>query len=62
VNKFGRKVDKEYYVQVDGVTGYRDSQSRSRDWFDGSKYIPKMRSPFVHEIPDFGPRAKKKTR
>jgi glyoxylate utilization-related uncharacterized protein len=40
---------KEYYVQVDGVITEEanDSQSRSRDWFDGSKYITKkMRSPF----------------
>ena len=58
-----KKVDKEYYVQVDGVisdNAIEQLQKGVEIGFDGGKYITKPCSAFiVTEIPDFGPRAKK---
>lgn len=58
-----KKVDKEYYVQVDGVItpeAIEQLQKGVEIGFDGGKYITRPCSAFiVKEIPDFGPRAKK---
>ena len=58
-----KKVDKEYYVQVDGIItpeAIEELQKGVEIGFDGGKYITKPCNAFiVTEIPDFGPRAKK---
>jgi 23S rRNA pseudouridine2457 synthase len=58
-----KKVDKEYYVQVDGVIteeAIAILKVGVEIGFDGSKYITKKcEARLIHEIPDFGPRAKK---
>lgn len=58
-----KKVDKEYYVQVDGVItpeAIEQLQKGVEIGFDGGKYITKPCKAFiVTEIPDFGLRAKK---
>jgi 23S rRNA pseudouridine2457 synthase len=58
-----KKVDKEYYVQVDGIItpgAIEELQTGVEIGFDGGKYKTKPCSAFiVSEIPDFGPRAKK---
>jgi 23S rRNA pseudouridine2457 synthase len=58
-----KKVDKEYYVQVDGnITpeAIEELQKGVEIGFDGGKYKTKPCAAFiVTEIPDFGPRAKK---
>lgn len=58
-----KKVEKEYYVQVDGVMT-EESIARIKEGveigFDGGKYITKKcEARLVQEVPDFGPRAKK---
>ncbi|WP_166921918.1 pseudouridine synthase [Flavobacterium poyangense] len=58
-----KKVDKEYYVQVDGVItpdAIEQLQKGVEIGFDGGKYTTKPCKAFiVTEIPDFGLRAKK---
>lgn len=58
-----KKVDKEYYVQVDGVITQEAIEELKKGveiGFDGGKYKTKPCKAFiVTEIPDFGPRAKK---
>jgi 23S rRNA pseudouridine2457 synthase len=58
-----KKVDKEYYVQVDGVItpeAIEELQKGVEIGFDGGKYKTKPCKAFiVNEIPDFGLRAKK---
>jgi len=58
-----KKVDKEYYVQVDGTitsAAIEELQKGVEIGFDGGKYKTKRCSAFiVNDIPDFGPRAKK---
>ena len=58
-----KKVDKEYYVQVDGVItpeAIEELQKGVEIGFDGGKYKTKPCKAFiVTEIPDFGARAKK---
>lgn len=58
-----KKVDKEYYVQVDGVItpeAIDQLQKGVEIGFNGGKYKTKPCKAFiVTEIPDFGPRAKK---
>jgi len=58
-----KKVDKEYYVQVDGIItteAIEQLQKGVEIGFEGGKYTTKPCSAFiVTEIPDFGPRAKK---
>jgi 23S rRNA pseudouridine2457 synthase len=58
-----KKVDKEYYVQVDGVItpeAIEELQHGVEIGFDGGKYKTKPCKAFiVTEIPDFGARAKK---
>lgn len=58
-----KKVDKEYYVQVDGVItpeAIEQLKNGVEIGFDGGKYKTKPCKAFiVTEIPDFGPRAKK---
>lgn len=58
-----KKVDKEYYVQVDGIItpeAIELLQKGVEIGFDGGKYTTKPCKAFmVSEIPDFGPRAKK---
>jgi len=58
-----KKVDKEYYVQVDGVItpeAIEELQKGVEIGFDGGKYKTKPCKAFiVIEIPDFGARAKK---
>lgn len=58
-----KKVDKEYYVQVDGIItpeAIEELQKGVEIGFDGGKYKTKPCSAFiVTEIPDFGLRAKK---
>lgn len=58
-----KKVDKEYYVQVDGIItpeAIEQLQKGVEIGFEGGKYITKPCKAFiVTEIPDFGPRAKK---
>jgi len=58
-----KKVDKEYYVQVDGIItpeAIVQLQQGVEIGFEGSKYKTKPCKAFiVTGIPDFGPRAKK---
>ena len=58
-----KKVEKEYYVQVDGVitqAAIEQLQQGVEIGFEGTKYITKPCQAFmVREIPDFGPRGKK---
>jgi 23S rRNA pseudouridine2457 synthase len=58
-----KKVEKEYYVQVDGIITpevIAKLQKGVEIGFDGEKYITKPCKAFiVNEIPDFGIRAKK---
>lgn len=58
-----KKVDKEYYVQVDGVIT-QDAVDLLKEGveigFDGGKYkTKKCDARLITEIPDFGPRGKK---
>lgn len=58
-----KKVDKEYYVQVDGLItaeAIDQLQKGVEIGFDGGKYLTKPCNAYiVKNIPDFGPRAKK---
>lgn len=58
-----KKVEKEYYVQVDGViTQEAIDQIKAgvEIGFNGTKYKTKFCEAFIiHEVPDFGPRGKK---
>ncbi|MFD1601865.1 pseudouridine synthase [Flavobacterium artemisiae] len=58
-----KKVDKEYYVQVDGVItpeAIEKLQNGVEIGLDGGKYkTKKCKASIVTDIPDFGPRAKK---
>ncbi|MEM0578785.1 pseudouridine synthase [Flavobacterium polysaccharolyticum] len=58
-----KKVDKEYYVQVDGVITPEAIEQIKKGveiGFNGTKYTTKPCEAFiVNEIPDFGPRGKK---
>ena len=58
-----KKVDKEYYVQVDGIiTPEAIEQIKKGDeiGFNGTKYMTKPCEAFIlTEIPNFGPRGKK---
>lgn len=58
-----KKVEKEYYVQVDGIITQEAIEKLQKGveiGFDGGKYITKPCKAFiVTEIPDFGIRAKK---
>ena len=58
-----KKVDKEYYVQVDGVitqAAIEILKAGVEIGFDGSKYTTKKcEARLLTEIPDFGPRGKK---
>lgn len=58
-----KKVEKEYYVQVDGIItdeAIEKLKNGVEIGFDGSKYITKPCKAFiVKEVPDFGIRAKK---
>lgn len=58
-----KKVDKEYYVQVDGIItpeAIEQLQNGVEIGFEGTKYITKPCKAFiVNEIPDFGVRGKK---
>lgn len=58
-----KKVEKEYYVQVDGVItpeAIAQLQKGVEIGFDGGKYMTKPCTSFiVKDIPDFGIRAKK---
>jgi 23S rRNA pseudouridine2457 synthase len=58
-----KKVDKEYYVQVDGVitqAAIEILKAGVEIGFDGSKYnTKKCEARLLTEIPDFGPRGKK---
>ena len=58
-----KKVDKEYYVQVDGIITPEAIEALQKGveiGFDGGKYKTRPCTAFiVTEIPDFGPRAKK---
>ncbi|HQE35112.1 MAG TPA: pseudouridine synthase [Flavobacterium alvei] len=58
-----KKVDKEYYVQVDGVITQEAIDMIKEGveiGFDGGKYkTKKCESRLITEIPDFGPRGKK---
>lgn len=58
-----KKVDKEYYVQVDGLINQEaiDKMKNGVEiGFDGGKYTTKKcEARLVLEIPDFGPRGKK---
>jgi 23S rRNA pseudouridine2457 synthase len=58
-----KKVEKEYYVQVDGVMT-EEAISKIKEGveigFDGGKYLTKKcEARLIPEIPDFGPRGKK---
>lgn len=57
------KVDKEYYVQIDGIINdeaIAQLQTGVEIGFEGKKYTTKPCHAFILEsIPDFGPRAKK---
>jgi 23S rRNA pseudouridine2457 synthase len=58
-----KKVDKEYYVQVDGIIT-QEAVERMKNGveigFNGTKYITKPCESFIiNEIPNFGPRGKK---
>ena len=58
-----KKVDKEYYVQVDGIITQEAIDSIKKGveiGFNGSKYITKKCKAFIiDEIPNFGERGKK---
>lgn len=58
-----KKVDKEYYVQVDGIIHQEAIEQLQRGveiGFEGIRYLTKPCKAFiVNEIPDFGPRGKK---
>jgi 23S rRNA pseudouridine2457 synthase len=58
-----KKVDKEYYVQVDGIITQEaidTMKSGVEIGFNGGKYVTKpCKSFIINEIPDFGPRGKK---
>lgn len=58
-----KKVDKEYYVQVDGLideAAIEKLQNGVEIGFQGTKYVTKPCKAFiVNEIPDFGERGKK---
>lgn len=58
-----KKVEKEYYVQVDGIItqkALKKMQNGVAIGFNGQKYITKpCKAIIVNEIPDFGIRAKK---
>lgn len=58
-----KKVDKEYYVQVDGIItpeAIEKLQNGVEIGFEGTKYITKLCTAFlVTEIPNFGERGKK---
>ncbi|WP_309609863.1 pseudouridine synthase [Flavobacterium sp.] len=58
-----KKVEKEYFVQVDGIINQEAIEKIKLGveiGFDGSKYITKpCQSYIIDEIPDFGLRAKK---
>ena len=58
-----KKVDKEYYVQVDGIITLKaieKLQNGVEIGFEGTKYMTKPCKAFlVSEIPNFGERAKK---
>ncbi|WP_304197443.1 pseudouridine synthase [Flavobacterium alvei] len=58
-----KKVDKEYYVQVDGIITQEAIDMIKEGveiGFDGGKYkTKKCESRLITEIPDFGPRGKK---
>lgn len=59
----GKNIEKEYYVQVDGIITPAAIQALSNGveiGFDGQKYITKKSAAFaIKTIPDFGFRAKK---
>lgn len=58
-----KKVDKEYFVQVDGIITQEAIDLLKEGveiGFDGGKYrTRKCDARLIHEIPDFGPRGKK---
>ena len=58
-----KKVDKEYYVQVDGIITQEaidTMQEGVEIGFNGTKYITKPCTSFlIHEVPAFGARGKK---
>ena len=58
-----RKVDKEYYVQVDGIITQEAIEALKKGveiGFNGTKYITKpCEARLIREIPDFGVRGKK---
>lgn len=58
-----KKVDKEYYVQVDGIIhqqAIEELQKGVEIGFNGSKYITKpCKAALIREIPAFGTRGKK---
>ncbi|WP_300976850.1 pseudouridine synthase [Flavobacterium sp.] len=58
-----KKVDKEYYVQVDGVItpeAIEQIKQGVEIGFNGTKYVTKPCEAFIlKEIPNFGPRGKK---
>jgi 23S rRNA pseudouridine2457 synthase len=58
-----KKVDKEYYVQVDGIItqeAINQMKEGVEIGFEGTKYSTKPCSAFiVNDIPNFGPRGKK---
>lgn len=58
-----KKVDKEYFVQVDGIINQEAIDKIKLGveiGFDGGKYLTKPCNAFiVNEIPNFGPRGKK---
>jgi 23S rRNA pseudouridine2457 synthase len=58
-----KKVDKEYYVQVDGVITQQAIELLKNGveiGFEGVKYMTKKcEARLINEIPDFGPRGKK---
>lgn len=58
-----KKVDKEYYVQVDGIINQEAVDKMKKGvqiGFNGTKYITKRcKSHIINEIPDFGTRGKK---
>ena len=58
-----KKVDKEYYVQVDGIIHQQaidQLQKGVQIGFNGTKYMTKpCKASLIHEIPAFGARGKK---
>ncbi|MFL9832127.1 pseudouridine synthase [Flavobacterium sp. ST-87] len=58
-----KKVDKEYYVQVDGIITQEAIEALKKGveiGFNGTKYITKpCEAQFIKEIPNFGARGKK---